>query len=91
MAIDATKCKWCTADIEPGQVDDEDVEIATQQRVADGGRRRGRGRPEMPVVLPESEPACGVGTGPAESAPAVQLAPAWRSRHGDLVQRPIPS
>ncbi|MDT7581980.1 MAG: large conductance mechanosensitive channel, partial [Pseudonocardiales bacterium] len=36
VAIDATKCKWCTADIEPGQVDDEDVvEITTQQRVAE--------------------------------------------------------
>ena len=36
VAIDATKCKWCTADIEPGQMDDEDaVEITTQQRIAD--------------------------------------------------------
>jgi large conductance mechanosensitive channel len=36
VAIDATRCKWCTADIEPGQHDDEDVvEIATSQRVAE--------------------------------------------------------
>jgi len=36
VAIDATKCKWCTADIEPGQADDEDaVEITTQQRIAE--------------------------------------------------------
>ena len=36
VAVDATKCKWCTADIEPGQVDDEDaVEITTQQRIAE--------------------------------------------------------
>jgi large conductance mechanosensitive channel len=36
VALDATKSKWCTADIEPGQVDDEDVvEIATSQRVAE--------------------------------------------------------
>ena len=36
VAIDATKCKWCTADIEPGQADDEDVvEITTQQRIGE--------------------------------------------------------
>ncbi len=36
VAIDATRCTWCTADIEPGQVDDEDVvEITTSQRVAE--------------------------------------------------------
>ncbi len=36
VAIDATRCKWCTADIEPGQVDDEEVvEITTQQRIAE--------------------------------------------------------
>ena len=36
VAIDATKCKWCTADIEPGLTDDEEaVEIATQQRIAE--------------------------------------------------------
>ena len=36
VAIDATKCKWCTADIEPGLAEDEEaVEIATQQRIAD--------------------------------------------------------
>jgi large conductance mechanosensitive channel len=36
VPVDATKCKWCTADIEPGQVDDEDaVEITTQQRIAE--------------------------------------------------------
>ena len=36
VAIDATKCKWCTADIEPGQVDDDEVvETTTSQRVAE--------------------------------------------------------
>jgi len=36
VAIDASKCKWCTADIEPGQVDDEDLpEITTSQRIAE--------------------------------------------------------
>ena len=36
VAVDATKCKWCTVDIEPGQIDDEDaVEITTQQRIAE--------------------------------------------------------
>ena len=36
VAIDATKCKWCTADFEPGLTDDEEaVEIATQQRIAE--------------------------------------------------------
>ena len=36
VAVDAKKCKWCTADIEPGLADDEEaVEIATQQRIAE--------------------------------------------------------
>ena len=35
VAIDATKCKWCTADIEPGVQDENTPEIATQKRVAD--------------------------------------------------------
>ncbi|MDT0354022.1 large conductance mechanosensitive channel protein MscL [Pseudonocardia charpentierae] len=36
VPIDALKCKWCTADIEPGQAEDEDVKlIADRQRTAD--------------------------------------------------------
>jgi large conductance mechanosensitive channel len=37
VAIDATKCKYCTADIDPLVVDDEDEspQIATEKRVAE--------------------------------------------------------
>jgi large conductance mechanosensitive channel len=36
VAIDATRCKYCTAEIEPGVLDDEDApQITTQKRVAD--------------------------------------------------------
>ncbi len=36
VPIDALKCKWCTADIEPGQAEDEDVAlIADRQRIAE--------------------------------------------------------
>ncbi len=35
VPIDALKCKWCTADIEPGQAEEEDVRlIADRQRSA---------------------------------------------------------
>ena len=35
VPIDATKCKWCTADIEPGVRDEDAPRIATENRVAD--------------------------------------------------------
>lgn len=35
VAIDASKCKFCTADIEPGVEDEDTPEIATEKRVAD--------------------------------------------------------
>jgi large conductance mechanosensitive channel len=35
VAIDASKCKWCTADIEPGVEDEDAPQIATQKRVAE--------------------------------------------------------
>jgi large conductance mechanosensitive channel len=35
VAIDATRCKFCTAEIEPGVADEDSPEIATQTRVAD--------------------------------------------------------
>jgi large conductance mechanosensitive channel len=36
VPIDALKCKWCTADIEPGQAEDEDIKlIADRQRTAE--------------------------------------------------------
>jgi len=35
VAIDATRCKYCTAEIEPGVADEDSPEIATQSRVAD--------------------------------------------------------
>ena len=36
VPIDALKCKWCTADIEPGQAEDEDIRlIADRQRTAE--------------------------------------------------------
>jgi large conductance mechanosensitive channel len=35
VAIDASKCKWCTADIEPGVEDEDAPQIATEQRVAE--------------------------------------------------------
>ncbi|WP_214403548.1 large conductance mechanosensitive channel protein MscL [Pseudonocardia lacus] len=35
VAIDATRCKFCTAEIEPGVLDEDAPEIATQTRVAD--------------------------------------------------------
>lgn len=35
VAIDATKCKFCTADIEPGVEDEDTPQIAGESRVAD--------------------------------------------------------
>ncbi|GEL16851.1 large conductance mechanosensitive channel protein MscL [Pseudonocardia asaccharolytica] len=36
VPIDAVKCKWCTADIEPGQAEDEDLKlVADRQRTAE--------------------------------------------------------
>jgi large conductance mechanosensitive channel len=35
VAIDATRCKYCTAEIEPGVADEDSPEIATQSRVAE--------------------------------------------------------
>ncbi|MGL5849993.1 MAG: large conductance mechanosensitive channel protein MscL [Phycicoccus sp.] len=36
VAIDATKCKFCTADIEPGMTDEDEAPVAaTEGRVAD--------------------------------------------------------
>lgn len=35
VAIDASKCKWCTADITPGVEDEDDPQIATSTRVAE--------------------------------------------------------
>ncbi len=35
VAIDATKCKFCTADIEPGVEDEDSPQIATETRVAE--------------------------------------------------------
>lgn len=37
VAVDALKCKWCTADIDPGQVEEEDAEVlaARRQRATD--------------------------------------------------------
>lgn len=35
VAIDATKCKFCTADIEPGVEDEDSPQIATESRVAE--------------------------------------------------------
>jgi len=35
VPIDATKCKWCTADIEPGAPDEDAPQIASENRVAD--------------------------------------------------------
>jgi large conductance mechanosensitive channel len=35
VAIDATKCKFCTADIEPGVADEDTPQIATETRVAE--------------------------------------------------------
>ncbi len=32
VAIDALKCKWCTADVEPELLDEEDVEILEARR-----------------------------------------------------------
>ncbi|WP_436495258.1 large conductance mechanosensitive channel protein MscL [Actinokineospora sp. HUAS TT18] len=36
VPIDALKCKWCTADIEPAQLEEEDIEIiASRTKVAE--------------------------------------------------------
>lgn len=35
VSIDALKCKWCTADIDPGQVEEEDLEILQARRRTD--------------------------------------------------------
>jgi large conductance mechanosensitive channel len=35
VAIDATRCKFCTAEIEPGVADEESPQIATETRVAE--------------------------------------------------------
>lgn len=34
VAIDALKCKWCTADIEPEVLEDEDRELIEKRRLA---------------------------------------------------------
>lgn len=35
VAIDATRCKFCTADIEPGVTDEDTPQIASESRVAE--------------------------------------------------------
>lgn len=35
VAIDALKCKWCTADIDPGQLEEEDAEVLAARRKHD--------------------------------------------------------
>ena len=32
VAVDALKCKWCTADIDPDQAEEEDLEIIEARR-----------------------------------------------------------
>ena len=32
VAVDALRCKWCTADIDPEQVEEEDIEILEARR-----------------------------------------------------------
>lgn len=35
VSIDALKCKWCTADIDPGQAEEEDLQILETRRRTD--------------------------------------------------------